>query len=154
MTPHRRSHPTGSHRRARNSCRCDEDGDLSRASSANSPTAQSVGSQDSQLRYRTSKGLDIIENLFSTIFGGCCRPGECAGKTEAQERNRRKQQSNCCDSFKVETPQRRLGNFMENGSIPQPPEIRRLALDDELGTPDVDRSGSLSFLFYQQPSAD
>ena len=93
----------------------------------------------------------MIENLLATIFGSCCLPSECIGDTKiVQERStRRKQQG---DPFHLaETQQqRRRRRGSPTGSLPQPPEIRRLALDEEIGTPDLDRSGSLSFLFYQE----
>jgi hypothetical protein len=141
MAPYMRSHHNN--RLLHADCRLDDD--LAGACSTASSTVQSFGSQDS--RVHCSTGLDMIENLFTTIFGGCCRPDK---NFEAQERNRWKQKGHS-DPYKAETPQRRRGNF--TGIIPQPPEIRRLALDDEIGTPDSDQSGSLSFLFYQEEAA-
>ena len=81
----------------------------------------------------------MIESFFNTIFGVCCHPDSCAYPVESSERTYKGvgQASNRNGACPL--------------SIPQPPEIRRLALDDEdLSTmPDVARSGSLKFLFYQ-----
>lgn len=90
----------------------------------------------------------MIESLFTKIFAGCCRGVQCSANIEARPSNMRTHHHSHSDPFKVETPQRRQGNLAEK--IRQPPEIRRLALDEEIGPVDLDRSGSLSFLFYQE----
>jgi hypothetical protein len=107
----------------------------------------SLGGRYSPLdQRRCNKGLDMIESLFTTIFGGCCRPDSCPDVTEStkimyQDAGRT---TNCNGT----TPVRHCDPPL---AIPQPPEIRRLALDDEdLSTmSDVDPSGALGFLFYQ-----
>jgi len=106
------------------------------------PPGRSYGSQNS---VRCHKGLDMIETLFSTIFGGCCRPGQCPGSLTTGIRARRKKPSSAY-SCNIQTPRR--GKGIVDG-LAQPPQIRRLALDDEMATSELDRSGSLSFLFYQ-----
>jgi hypothetical protein len=127
---------------------CHLDDDLTGTSSTSSSTVQSFGSQDSQVPLH--KGLDMIENIFTTIFGSCCRgPVHHSERNlEARDRNRRNQKGQHFDPYKLETPQQRRPNVV--GHVPQPPEIRRLALDDERAIAKLDRSGSLSFLFYQE----
>ncbi len=110
-----------------------------------SPTEKSYHSQNSQIH--CNKGFDMIENLFSTIFGGCCRPGHFPGDQTESGGSKGKQSSR--NLFQAETPQRRYRKGMDQ--LLQPPQIRRLALDDDLDCPPAkDRSGSLSFLYYQE----
>lgn len=108
-----------------------------------SPTEKSHGSQNSQVH--CNKGFDMIENFFSTIFGGCCRPVDLAEPGGVKGT----QSSSSRNVFKEKTPRRRRVDGLVQ--LPQPPQIRRLALeDDDLGDQQaMDRSGSLDFLFYQ-----
>lgn len=114
------------------------------ATSSTSPTARSNRSQN------PLHCTGMIETLFSTIFGGCCRPGQCPGAYKAGSRRGGKRSAQMVSSLEPQTPRRGQGNGAYG--IAQPPQIRRLALDDELVAPELDRSGSLSFLFYQDDS--
>jgi hypothetical protein len=105
-----------------------------------SSISSSLGSRHSSLeQQRCRKGLDMIESFFNTILGVCCRPDSCASPHESSDTSYRP----------VGRGKNYNGDRLE--SIPQPPEIRRLALDvdDRCMMPDVDQSGSLRFLFYQ-----
>jgi hypothetical protein len=94
---------------------------------------------------RCNQGLDMIESLLTTMWGGCCSPDLSPGPPETARCYQAAESGSGC---KTKTTWRQANQPI---SIPQPPEIRRLALDDErlCPTSGVDRSGSLSFLFYQ-----
>mmetsp|Transcript_125213 Transcript_125213/g.245485 ORF Transcript_125213/g.245485 Transcript_125213/m.245485 type:complete len:149 (+) Transcript_125213:167-613(+) len=112
-------------------------------SSTGSPTTRSCGSHHSQLH--GNKGFDMIESFFSTIFGGCCRPSHCSDGVIPvciKKTTRHPTES----IFKVETPRREPWENIQQ--IPRPPQIRRIALDDEFSEQlCLDRSKSLNFLF-------
>jgi hypothetical protein len=100
-------------------------------------------------------GFDLVENVFNLIFGGCCRPQYAtatATTTTTPDSSKRKEFVSTMNDHaaKEETKRSRRsrpGHPIQE--IPQPPEIRRLALAEELQSLQLERSGSLSFLVYQ-----
>ena len=120
-------------------------------SSTGSPTTRSCGSHHSQLH--GNKGFDMIESFFSTIFGGCCRPSHCSDGVVAMVSGKKRAATHSQRMFKVETPRRQRWEDLDR--IPRPPQIRRIALDDEFTEqPCLDRSESLNFLFNQGGQAN
>ena len=135
---------TKHHQMVRN-CRVVDD-ECAGNSSTGSPNTRSCGSHHSQLH--GNKGFDMIESFFSTIFGGCCRPNQCSDGVVAMVGGKKTIGNPARNVFHVETPRRQRWKDIEQ--IPQPPQIRRIALDHEFAAPPcLDRSESLNFLFYQ-----
>lgn len=121
---------------------------VSRSSSV-SPSLRSYESHSHPVHCK--RGLDLIENLFSTIFGGCCRPSQVAAvdfNASGVQSGEITAHPSC--GAEPQTPKRSAAK----DGIAQPPQIRRLALDQEITAPDLDRSGSLSFLFYHDEGDD
>lgn len=131
------------------------------STSPSSSSLPSVGSQRSRLdtQQHCKKGLDIIEDIFSSMFGGCYRPESFPASrygARAVMHSHNIDANQPYDEWNASTRPAciSLGCHCDSSSldrIPHPPEIRRLALDDEDAeiSPDVDPSGELSFLFYQ-----
>lgn len=137
-----------------------------------SRTTRSQESQASQLR--CSHGLDVIENVLVTMFGGCCHsgdqsPADCTSQVNfvanngihnnASNPNNHYHRNPNNHNARVIIPRKPLSSpgkclrrRKRHGApfeeIPQPPEIRRLSLADELQrTHSSQRSESLDFLF-------
>jgi len=119
------------------------------ASSSSMASFPSSGNYFSAVdQQRRNKGIDMIENIFTAIFGGCCRPGSSTDHSGPDIPTQYKIPEPSTSDYRTVTPLRLAD---PSRSIPHPPEIRRLALIDEdlIAMSDVDRSGSLRFLFYQ-----
>lgn len=120
-------------------------------SSTGSGTTGSYGSHHSQLH--RNKGLDMIESFFSTIFGGCCRPSHCSDGVVALVGSKNTNRNDPRSIFKVDNARRQ--RWEDTEQITRPPQIRRIALNDEFNAqPPLDRSESLSFLFNEGKQAN